>query len=103
MTDPRIQLLVFDGCPLAGAARRSLEQALADLDLGGYEEIDLMAESAGALRGWGSPTILIDGRDLIGGTKGAGVGCRVYSGPGGVPMAAEIASAIVAARDRERR
>lgn len=102
MTRPKVQLLVFEGCPLAEAARRSLREALAEVGFSDYEEVDLLApETPEDLRGWGSPTILIEGRELMGGSKGEGLGCRVYSGPASVPAPAEIASAIAAARDHE--
>lgn len=95
MNAPKIQLLVFDGCPLADAARRSLQQALREIGLDRYEEIDLLAEETAAdMRGWGSPTILIDGEDLTGAPKGNDVGCRVYPGPDRVPSAAAIAERI---------
>jgi len=37
------------------------------------------------LRGWGSPTILVNGADVTGQPKGNSVSCRVYNTPGGVP------------------
>jgi len=95
MAHPRIQLLVFDGCPLADAARRSLQTALDSLELPGFEEIDLLDPATpDELRGWGSPTILMGGEDLTGGEKGSAVGCRVYDGQDGVPGPAWIAQRI---------
>ncbi len=102
MKRTKVQLLIFESCPLADAARRSLRQALAEVGVSDYEQVDLLApETPEDLRGWGSPTILIEGRELMGGSKGEGIGCRVYSGPASVPTPAEIASAIAAARDHE--
>ena len=37
----RIQLLTFQGCPLADAARAALKQALVQCGLSSYEEIDI--------------------------------------------------------------
>jgi hypothetical protein len=92
---PAIQLLIFDGCPLAAAARESLEKALAELQIRGYEEIDILDPATPQdLRGWGSPTILVNGEDVTGGSKGNNAGCRVYSGPDRVPSASTIMAGI---------
>jgi hypothetical protein len=95
MPGPRIQLLTFTGCPLASAAKTELEAALNRLGLNDYEEIDLNAHNTpDALRGWGSPTILIDGVDVTGQPKGDQLSCRVYATPEKVPDRAAIAAAI---------
>ena len=95
MARPTIQLLVFDGCPLADAARNSLRTALESLGLQRFEEIDILDSNAPAgLAGWGSPTILVDGHDVAGNEMGEAVGCRVYDGPDRVPTPEEIATAI---------
>lgn len=95
MATPRIQLLVFDGCPLADATRSSLQAALDSLGLGEFEEIDLLDPATPeALRGWGSPTILVGGEDLTGSSKGNALGCRVYEGEKGVPGPEMIAEQI---------
>ena len=52
------------------------------------------------LRGWGSPTILVNGEDVVGNAKGEGVGCRVYDAPGGVPTPEYIATKIGSIRPR---
>lgn len=60
-----------------------------------YEEVDILDPStAEELRGWGSPTILIDGRDATGNARGDSVGCRVYDGPDRVPSPEDIAAVI---------
>ena len=95
MSEPKIQLLVFEGCPLADAARQTLEEALAIVGLQQYEEVDILDPAAAEeLRGWGSPTILVDGQDVTGDARGDSVGCRVYSGPDRVPDAKMIADRI---------
>jgi mercuric ion transport protein len=98
MSDPKIQLLVFDGCPLAEAARSSLHAALESLDSLDsldFEEIDLLDPSTpDELRDWGSPTILVNGDDVTDNAKGNGVGCRVYDGETGVPSPETIAKRI---------
>jgi len=95
MHDVRIQLLTFEGCPLADAARVGLEAALADCGIKDYEEIDILdPETPVELRGWGSPTILVDGVDITGQPKGNSVSCRVYPGPAGVPDKSEIIAGL---------
>ena len=95
MHNVRIQLLTFEGCPLAGAARVGLEAALADCGMKEYEEIDILdPETPDELRGWGSPTILVNGADITGRPKGNNVSCRVYPGPEGVPDRSEIIAGI---------
>ena len=92
---PKIELLIFANCPLADAARASLMQALAELSIATYDEIDLLDPTTpDELRGWGSPTILVDGEDASGAPKGASIGCRVYQEPGRVPSPATIVAAI---------
>ena len=90
-----VQLLTFPGCPLADAARVELQSALAECAGIDYEEIDILDPGTDEnLRGWGSPTILIDGADITGQPKGDDVGCRVYPGNQGVPLKDEILAAI---------
>jgi hypothetical protein len=92
---PKIQLLIFQGCPLASAARKSLQKALALAGLRDFEEIDILdAATPDDLKGWGSPTILVDGNDVAGSGKGEAIGCRVYDGPDRVPAPEDIATAI---------
>jgi hypothetical protein len=95
MSDLTIQFLAFDGCPLADAARTNLEQALSDCGIGGFRTVDLLdPETPDELRGWGSPTILVNGVDVGGQDKGNGVGCRIYPGIEKVPSTAEIVARI---------
>ena len=86
-----IQFLSFPGCPLESAARMELEKALAECGLEGYDEIDVMEEqTAEELKSWGSPTILVNGKDVTGHQGGDGVGCRLYGGDKRVPDAQTI-------------
>lgn len=81
-----VQFLAFTGCPLAEPAKENLKQALADCEINSFEEIDILDPSSPAdLRDWGSPTILINGEDVTGASKGNSVCCRVYKTPDGVP------------------
>lgn len=87
----KIQLLYFEGCPNVDAARNALREALAaeKLDVA-VEEIDVEAPSAPTwARGWGSPTILVDGVDVAGATPSdASSCCRLYAD--GAPDVAAI-------------
>jgi hypothetical protein len=94
---PLIQFLSFDGCPLAGAAQAALERALqiCGMDSSQYEPVDVLDPATpSSLTSWGSPTILVNGRDVTGHARGDGVGCRIYDTADKVPAAATIATEI---------
>jgi hypothetical protein len=85
MRIPEVQLQWWDGCPSTERALAELRQALDDLGLDRVEvrmseiRTDTDAEDAGFR---GSPTILVDGADVVG-ASGAeeepiGLSCRVY-------------------------
>ena len=91
MREQKVQLLTFSGCPLADRARESLERALAALGLTGFEEVDLLDPQVPEdVKAWGSPTILVDGKDVTGSDKPDGLGCRIYPGPDKVPTSDDI-------------
>ena len=98
LINPRIAFLSFDGCPLAPRARSNLSAAIGILGSEfevDYKEIDLLSDaSADDLKRWGSPTILINGEDVMGSTQGDACGCRIYASEGGVPTTIEILNAI---------
>jgi mercuric ion transport protein len=90
---PRVELLYFPGCPNVAPARVQLQQTLIQAGLPArWEEHDVSADDAPAhTRGYGSPTILVDGRDVSGGSPVEGSACRLYPGsevPGVPPQAA---------------
>ena len=79
----KVQLLYFQGCPHVEEARRVLRSALVACGLGdlAVEEVDVEAAITPAeLRGWGSPTILLNGVDVGGEEAPTGLGCRLYWG-----------------------
>ena len=87
----KIQLLHFPDCPNAEPARAALREALRQENVTeDVEDIDTSRADAPAwATGWGSPTILIDGRDLGGeGPGGAEASCRLYKE--GAPTVDEI-------------
>lgn len=92
-----VQFLAFSGCPLANPARENLKKALADCGISSFEEVDILdPASPEELRGWGSPTILVNGVDVTGQPKGNNLSCRVYSFPGGVPDSQSIVAGLKA-------
>ena len=94
----KIQLLYFPECPNVDAAREALRHALAAEQLGAdVEEIDVEAPAAPEwARGWGSPTILIDGEDVAGQQPSGSSCCRLYAD--GAPSVELIRARIAAVR-----
>ncbi len=94
----RISFLAFDGCPLAPRAHSNLLAAMGSLDSEMpviFEEVDLLSESTpDEVKCWGSPTILINGADVMGSSKADACGCRIYSNESGVPSTSDIVDAI---------
>lgn len=95
----RVEVLGFEGCPNTPAMLERARAAAAAIrpaakvvyvDQNGLPESDVR-------RGYPTPTVLADGRDLFGlpVPTGPAMGCRVY--PGGVPSAEQIAARL---RDR---
>lgn len=78
-----VELLWWEGCPSTEGALEAVREALSDLGLSNVEvntrEIatDDDAQAAGFV---GSPTILIDGEDLVpaAANEQIGLSCRVY-------------------------
>jgi hypothetical protein len=82
MTQPRVELLFWDGCPSHPQALADLRAAMADLGLDPdtvlVREVDT-DQRAARERFVGSPTIRIDGEDVEPpGDEPAGLTCRVY-------------------------
>lgn len=95
----KIELLHFDGCPNVDAARAALREALAAEKLDApVDEIDVEgADAPDWARGWGSPTILIDGHDVMGQTQSSGSSCcRLYAD--GAPSVEAIRARIAISR-----
>ena len=96
---PIVELLYFPTCPNVPAAREQLARGLAAAGLAAaWSEHDVTADDAPAhVRGYGSPTILVDGRDVAGGAPSSGcASCRVYVGSEvrGVPPLEVIVTAL---------
>lgn len=74
-----VTLVYFAGCPHVEAAREALRQSFALVGIPpAWVEIDTAAEGAAAPGGWGSPTILVGGADVIGAASEGGFACRLY-------------------------
>lgn len=98
----RVQLLTFQGCESAGAARAVLLRTLVSLSVGvRVEEIDLDAlDTPRAMRGHGSPTVLVDGAAVGEWVASEGRACRLYRDPDGGLIGHPPESAIRAAIER---
>jgi len=96
---PRIELLGFPDCPNTPTMRDNLAAALASIGKGWtFKDTNQEKLPEGdARRGWPTPTVLVNGRDLFGmpAPSETAMGCRMY--PGGVPDARAIAAELSAA------
>lgn len=105
MSAPRVELLFWEGCP---SHPRALADLRAALDAAGLDpravEVREVADQAAAERERfpGSPTIRIDGRDVVDpGDEPAALACRVYRRRDGrvspVPDPADVREALASA------
>ncbi|MDD4933835.1 MAG: MerC domain-containing protein [Methylacidiphilaceae bacterium] len=102
-----IELIVDRECPNVVAARAQLRQALlrARLPVRWKEWDRAASDSPARVRNFGSPTILVDGRDILGQGLGDGNCCRLYrSGERlvGVPEVGDLTQAFLQAREGGR-
>lgn len=98
--ETRIELVYFQNCPHVEAARAAISAALTAMDLPmEWVEWDRDSDATPeALREHGSPTVLVQGRDVMP-TQNDGNCCRVYPGREGiqpVPSIESICSALAA-------
>mgnify|MGYP001374622125 FL=1 len=83
----KIQLLYFDDCPSWQDGLKNLETILQELNIETSIEIIkvLDDEDASRLKFLGSPSFLVDGRDLWHEERESySLSCRVYSTPAGI-------------------
>lgn len=93
-----IELVYFEGCPNADAARENLRKACTDLGMeADWKEWDQNNDNIPEhVKAFGSPSILVDGKDVAGGpgecckTKS----CRVYEGGQNAPSVEIIKAAL---------
>ncbi len=92
----KIEVLGFEGCPNTPQTKANLEKAVRESGIAAkVAYVDQMKLPEGdRRRGWPSPTVLVDGRDLFGMAKpnGPAMGCRMYAG--GAPSEGEITNAL---------
>lgn len=98
---PRVELIYDMDCPNVGHARAALLRGFSEAGLQpSWKEWDRKSPASPAyVRGYGSPTILVDGRDVAGAEPVDGSdSCRIYDhradGFKGVPPVQGIASAL---------
>jgi hypothetical protein len=108
-TQPRIELLWWQGCPSWERALAMLREAMAEAGLGpsSVEVREIKTEASAEREGFvGSPTIRIDGADLQPPPESAppGLTCRVYrrrdGGTSPLPDPADLRDALAAAAVR---
>lgn len=82
MTEQSIDLVYFDGCPNVDRARANLRALVPD---GAWAEWNLAsADTPERFRRFGSPTVLVEGRDVTGEAERVGAGamaCRTDGAP----------------------
>lgn len=78
-----IELVYFEGCPHAEAARSNVQAALEGLAVPvEVTEWDQLAPGApDRIKRYGSPTVLVNGRDVAGVGEGAGATCCAAGAP----------------------
>ncbi len=104
MSDPRVEVLWWAGCPSRERAIAELreEMGAAGLDPETIEIREVKSEEAAEDEGFvGSPTIRVDGRDLQPTDEPSGLTCRIYKLRDGrispLPDRADIRDALSAA------
>ena len=109
MAEILVQLLYFAGCPNYDAARRALEEVIHEGSIEIPVQMVLVSsdEDAGFLRFVGSPTIRIDGQDIVPPPHDApfAMACRIYRDEEGrvvgFPSREVMRAALRARRARE--
>jgi hypothetical protein len=108
VSQPRVEILYFDGCPNAERARVLVETIAAELELEPNVQLVPVADpdKARALRFLGSPTVRVNGLDVEPGAEGRRdfvYSCRVYRiehGFNGTPSEAWVREALARASNR---
>ncbi len=101
-TSLHIELLGFPDCPNTPLMRVNLVSALTLEEKASFHEVNQEALDANDLRrGWPTPTVLVNGRDLFGmpAPLSATMGCRIYLG--GVPTVSQLRSALESTRVKQ--
>ena len=106
----QIELLYWEGCPSHPKALEQLREQIAELGIGQEVHVRRIEseEQAAAEHFVGSPTIRVDGADVVDpGEQPPALNCRVYRTREGryspTPDPQDVRAALVAAQRRERR
>ena len=112
-----VKVVYFEGCPNWRVARQRVDQALTTISDGSWtslatsvvhlERVESETDSARMGLG-GSPTILVDGRDLFphpdpdpeASTASSGLSCRLYPTPEGLSGSPTVEQIVAALRER---
>lgn len=96
-----VDVLHIDGCASLRAAGRNLRDALAELGLEGWlvRFVEIASPAQAVTAGFGgSPTFLVDGRDVFGGPRVHALACRTYLSPDGLRGAPTVSEFVEALR-----
>jgi len=96
----KVELITDPDCPNVEAAREQLRQAFAAVgEVPAWDEWDRQADDAPEYaRSYGSPTVLVNGRDVVGEATEADANCcRVYESENGRFQGVPAVELIVAA------
>lgn len=93
----KIEVLSVPGCPHRVAALEAVRRALAVVGASAsVEEVCIADEAAAVARCMpGSPTILVDGRDVEPTGRGGAFACRLYAGGHPVPPVEALEQALL--------
>jgi hypothetical protein len=95
----RVELVYFTGCPNVPELRRLLDRCLQQCGLA-PELVEVNTDEPSAPAGYrqlGSPTVLIDGVDILDGAVGSAESCRLQ-----LPSEAELTAAILGHHEARR-
>ena len=95
MSQKTIELVYFEGCPNATRARENIRAALEGAGAAPeWDEWDLTLESTPeGYRQHGSPTVLVDGRDVTGeGADTVAMACRADGAPSVATIAGKLSA-----------
>ena len=96
-----VEILYLEGCPNHGPARELVQRTLAELGMRADVQSRAVLDGS-AMEGFaGSPTILINGRDVEPAVA-TGIACRIYANGTGVPSRETCERAIAQALKEER-
>jgi hypothetical protein len=99
---PGVELIFAADCPNVDLARTNLSQALEQVGLSQSWAEHLIGnpDAPAHVQGFGSPTILIDRREVTGAVPSAEASCRIYASGTSWARAPSVAQIAAALRSR---